>query len=224
MKKKKRKKVKKTLQPKAPLSIKEAESKIRSIRAKLLDLKEYKAILAEDGLKPDEEDKRRESELIIRLLRLEKQTGVTKEKEVPWRGKSDSSPRDGKPRAGKPGAGKPDRKSGGATNSRPNDRDRRPSKDGPSDRRPNKAGPSDRRPNKDGPTRPEKKFRDDDRPVAREGKPAGERPSRDNKKPINRGSKPSGAKKSDEKRGPKGTKKAGSKPARRPFKKTKDNE
>jgi hypothetical protein len=197
MKKKKRKKVKKTLQPKAPLSIKEAEQKIKSIRAKLQDLKEYKAILAEDGLKPDEEDKRRESELIVRLLRLEKQTGVTKEKEVPWRGKSDTNSNSAKPRAGKP-----DRKSGGARDSRPTDRDRRPSKDGPT-------------------ARPEKKFRDDDRPAAREERPQGERPSRE-KKTINRGSKPSGTKKSEDKRGPKSPKKASGKPARRPFKKAKE--
>jgi hypothetical protein len=219
MKKKKRKKIKKTLQPKAPLSIKEAEAKIRSIRAKLQDLKEYKAILAEDGLKADEEDKRRESELIVRLLRLEKQAGITKEKEVPWRGKSEGNQKSGKPDTGKPGsgkpgsdkpgsgkprAGKPDRKSGGARDSRPTDRDRRPSKDGPS-------------------ARPERNFRDDDRPVARENKPAGERPSRE-KKTINRGSKPSGAKKPDDKRGPKGQKKAGGKPARRPFRKVKEKE
>jgi hypothetical protein len=204
MKKKKRKKVKKTLQPKAPLSIKEAEQKIKSIRAKLLDLKEYKAILAEDGLKPDEEDKRRESELIIRLLRLEKQTGVTKEKEVPWRGKSDSNKKSDRPKSGKPGTGKPDRKSGGAKDSRPTDRDRRPSKDNRT-------------------ARPDKKFRDDDRPVARDEKPAGERPSRE-KKTINRGSKPFGAKKPDDKKGSKGPKKAGGKPPRRPFKKVKDKE
>ena len=98
MKKKKRKKLKKTLQPKAPLSIKETEQKIRAIRAKLQDLKEYKVILAEDGLKADEEDKRRESELIIRLLRLEKTPGINKETEAPWRGKAA-----GKPEAGKPG-------------------------------------------------------------------------------------------------------------------------
>jgi len=96
MKKKKRKKPNKTLNPKAPLSIKEAEEKIKSIRAKLQDLKEYKAILREDGLKPDEEDKRRESELIVRLLRLEKQAGVTKEKEVPWRGKGEAKSGPGK--------------------------------------------------------------------------------------------------------------------------------
>jgi hypothetical protein len=194
MKKKKRKKVKKTLQPKAPLSIKEAEQKIKSIRAKLQDLKEYKAILAEDGLKPDEEDKRRESELIVRLLRLEKQTGVTKEKEVPWRGKSDNNSKTGNPRAGKP-----DRKSGGARDTRPADRDLRPSKDSPA-------------------ARPDKKFRDEDRPAAREERSHGERPSRE-KKTINRGSKPSGAKKPEDKRSPK---KAGGKPARRPFKKTKE--
>ncbi len=250
MKKNKRKKLKKTLQPNAPLSVKEAEKKIKSIRAKLQDLKEYKAILTEDGLKPDEEDKRRESELIIRLLRLEKTAGITIEKEVPWRGK---------PGTGKPGTDKP----GGPRDSKSKDRDRRPSKDGPThfkkkfrdndrlasrkdgptrpekkfrdDDRPayRKDGPArperkfrdDDRPayRKDGPARPERKFRDDDRPASREAKPEGNRSNRDNKKTINRGSKPTGAKKPDDRKGPKGPKrpndekKAGEKPARRPF-------
>jgi hypothetical protein len=202
MKQKKRKKLKKTLQPKAPLSIKEAEAKIKSIRAKLQDLKEYKAILAEDGLKPDEEDKRRESELIVRLLRLEKQSGVTKEKEVPWRGKTGSKPSGG---GGKPGSkptsggGKPGNpaKSGTAKDSRPQDRDRRPRKDGLA--------------------RTEKRFRDDDRALAREAKPEGERAPRENKKKINRGGKPSGAKRPADKKGESGQKKAGKKRTRRPF-------
>jgi hypothetical protein len=42
------------------------------IKRKLAEMREYKRILAEDGLKPDSEDKARESELIVRLLRIEK--------------------------------------------------------------------------------------------------------------------------------------------------------
>lgn len=42
------------------------------IKRKLAEIRQYKQILAEDGLKPDAEDKARESELIVRLLRIEK--------------------------------------------------------------------------------------------------------------------------------------------------------
>lgn len=42
------------------------------IKRKLAEMRDYKKILAEDGLKPDAEDKARESELIVRLLRIEK--------------------------------------------------------------------------------------------------------------------------------------------------------
>jgi hypothetical protein len=42
------------------------------IKRKLQEIREYKKILAEDGLKPDQQDKERESELIVRLLRIEK--------------------------------------------------------------------------------------------------------------------------------------------------------
>jgi hypothetical protein len=42
------------------------------IKRKLAEMREYKRILAEDGQKPDVEDKARESELIVRLLRIEK--------------------------------------------------------------------------------------------------------------------------------------------------------
>lgn len=265
MKPKRRKQLKKkSMQPQAPLSPKEAEKKIRVIRAKLLDMKEYKAILAEDGLKPDEEDKRRESELIIRLLRLEKTPGLVKEDEAPWRGKAGGKPDSGKPNSGKPGAGKPRgpnpggygksgaKKSKPAGDSGPKTRDRRPNEDRPArtekkfrdDERPAPRGPKQN----DRPTRTEKTVRDDDRPVpredrsrearsrearlrednSREAKSENSRPNRDNKKTINRGGKPSGAKKSDDKKGPKGPKgpkKAGGKPARRPFvKKTKDKE
>lgn len=97
---KKKKVKKKKLQPKTPLTQKEALEKIKAIRAKLQDMKEYKAILTEDGLKPDEEDKRRESELIIQLLRLEKQAGIKKEKPKSWRGKKSGGKKSGGKKSG----------------------------------------------------------------------------------------------------------------------------
>lgn len=45
---------------------------VMTIKRKLAEIREYKKILAEDGQKPDQEDKARESELIVRLLRIEK--------------------------------------------------------------------------------------------------------------------------------------------------------
>jgi hypothetical protein len=45
---------------------------VNNIKAKLQQIREYKAILAEDGLKPDEADKAKESALIQRLLKMEK--------------------------------------------------------------------------------------------------------------------------------------------------------
>ena len=45
---------------------------VETIKRKLAEIREYKKILAEDGLKPDLEDKARESQLIVRLLRIEK--------------------------------------------------------------------------------------------------------------------------------------------------------
>ncbi len=47
-------------------------SQIASVRRRLQEIKEYKKVIATEGLVPDVDDKRRESELIIRLLRLEK--------------------------------------------------------------------------------------------------------------------------------------------------------
>jgi hypothetical protein len=51
---------------------KEALEKIADIRAKLADMKAYKELIAQDGIKPDRADKERESSLIVQLLRLEK--------------------------------------------------------------------------------------------------------------------------------------------------------
>lgn len=47
-------------------------SKMTSLRQRLEEIREYKRILIEDGIKPDAEDKMLESELIQRLLGLEK--------------------------------------------------------------------------------------------------------------------------------------------------------
>ncbi len=48
-------------------------SQIAKLKRKLKEMQEYKRLIAEDGVKPDHEDKRRESELIGRLIYLEKQ-------------------------------------------------------------------------------------------------------------------------------------------------------
>ncbi len=51
----------------------EMMSQISKLRRKLNEMQEYKRLIAEDGVKPDEADKRRESELIVKLVYLEKQ-------------------------------------------------------------------------------------------------------------------------------------------------------
>ena len=51
----------------------ETQSKIKRLRARLDEIAEYKKVLATDGSKPDIDDKRLESELIVRLLSLEKE-------------------------------------------------------------------------------------------------------------------------------------------------------
>lgn len=48
-------------------------SKITKIRTQLAAMREYKRLMAIDGIAPDAEDKVRESELIVKLLYLEKQ-------------------------------------------------------------------------------------------------------------------------------------------------------
>lgn len=45
---------------------------VNSIRARLQQIREYKKILAADGLKPDDDDKALESDLIVQLMRIEK--------------------------------------------------------------------------------------------------------------------------------------------------------
>lgn len=54
---------------------------VDAIRAKLQEIREYKRILAQDGLKPDEADKQRESDLIKQLIRIEKGLPPTKPSE-----------------------------------------------------------------------------------------------------------------------------------------------
>ena len=45
---------------------------VNAIRARLQQIREYKKILAADGLKPDEDDQALESDLIVQLMRIEK--------------------------------------------------------------------------------------------------------------------------------------------------------
>ena len=71
MKKPKRKSIKKANL--SELLPKELEDKIRKIQTELDQLQEMKKILRESGIKPDEHDKERESRLIAKLVRLEKQ-------------------------------------------------------------------------------------------------------------------------------------------------------
>lgn len=49
------------------------EMRVKAIKQRLDELRQYKRILEAEGQEPDVDDKRVESELIIRLLRLEKQ-------------------------------------------------------------------------------------------------------------------------------------------------------
>lgn len=50
----------------------ELSAKIRKIETQLDQLYQYKQILAEDGLKPDDEDKARESRLVLTLRKYKK--------------------------------------------------------------------------------------------------------------------------------------------------------
>lgn len=55
-----------------PKGLSDTEVQIARIRVKLQEIKDYKRLIAQDGLKPDEDDKILESSLIVQLLRLEK--------------------------------------------------------------------------------------------------------------------------------------------------------
>lgn len=45
---------------------------VNALQAKLTEIREYKKLLARDGMFPDEADKKRESDIIIQLIRIEK--------------------------------------------------------------------------------------------------------------------------------------------------------
>ena len=64
----------------ADLLPKELEDKIRKIQTELDQIQEMKKILRESGMKPDDHDKERESRLIAKLVRLEKQLKFPKGK------------------------------------------------------------------------------------------------------------------------------------------------
>jgi hypothetical protein len=55
--------------PKGPS---DTETQIARIKAKLREIRDYKKLIAQDGIMPDEDDKILESRLIVQLLRLEK--------------------------------------------------------------------------------------------------------------------------------------------------------
>ena len=57
----------------ADLLPKELEDKIRKLQIEIDQMQEMKKILRESGMKPDDNDKERESRLIAKLVRLEKQ-------------------------------------------------------------------------------------------------------------------------------------------------------
>ena len=64
----------------ADLLPKELEDKIRKIQLEIDQMQEMKKILRESGMKPDDNDKERESRLIAKLVRLEKQLKFPKGK------------------------------------------------------------------------------------------------------------------------------------------------
>jgi hypothetical protein len=70
----------------------EGHAKIARIRSRLDEIRQYKRILAEEGLQPDRADKELESELIVRLLRLEKDLGLRPAKARPGQGKPSAAP------------------------------------------------------------------------------------------------------------------------------------
>jgi hypothetical protein len=53
----------------------ELQAKIKKIKTQLDEMKQYKRVIEADGMKPDQADKERESALIVRLLRLERELG-----------------------------------------------------------------------------------------------------------------------------------------------------
>lgn len=95
----------------------EIQAKIRMLKGKLDEMRQYKRVLEEDGLKPDASDKVLESELIVKLLRFEKMLAEAEGRPIKknYRGKNNSK-EDRKPSyakktghgsAGKKKSGKP---------------------------------------------------------------------------------------------------------------------
>lgn len=57
---------------KLPSSDREIKNRLQSLKSKLEQLQEMKRLLADEGIKPDQEDKAKESKLIQQILGLEK--------------------------------------------------------------------------------------------------------------------------------------------------------
>jgi hypothetical protein len=125
------------LAPGVVLSPTAARGKVLRLREELAKMREYKRILAADGMTPDVADKERESELIVKLLRLEKILAAADAKKAA-RGRDEAPQlRDGDVRAAKPRdrASRGDRPRDGASRGdRP--RDAKPRSDRPRDAKP----------------------------------------------------------------------------------------
>lgn len=83
------------------------QAKIRVLKRKLDEMRQYKRMMAEEGQKPDTADKVRESDLIVRLLHLEKQLAEAEGR--PYRPKDAEGPKgsEGRPRRPKKPRGAP---------------------------------------------------------------------------------------------------------------------
>ncbi len=79
----------------------EIKEKISSIRRKLDELRQYKIVMAEEGVLPDRDDKERESELIKQKLRLEKLLAEAEGKAPVTKKKTFPTPRPPKKRVGR---------------------------------------------------------------------------------------------------------------------------
>lgn len=66
-------KIKKPTKPSGRMTPAEVQSRMDAVRRRLAEIREYKILIASDGLVPDQDDKRLETELIRRILWLEKQ-------------------------------------------------------------------------------------------------------------------------------------------------------
>ena len=79
----------------------EMEAKLEMVRRRLGEIREYKRLLATDGLQADAEDKRRETELIRQVLWLEKKLGITSKPTAAGGGVGKGGPRRGERPAGR---------------------------------------------------------------------------------------------------------------------------